>query len=126
FDHVGLLGGWPNAAWAGTAIGDAGGPAAGSPRGFHPAARRVPVSGVGDIAPSVAGAAGLGVTIAQTLIGVFAGLIAVAVVGAMFMTAEYRRGLIRVTLAATPRRGRGLAAKAIVLAAVTFAAGLGR
>jgi len=55
---------------------------------------------------------------------VFAGLIAVAVVGAMFMTAEYRRGLIRVTMAATPRRGRVLAAKAIVIAAVTFAVGL--
>ena len=40
------------------------------------------------------------------------------------MTAEYRRGLIRVTFAATPRRGRVLAAKAVVIAAVTFAAGL--
>jgi ABC-type transport system involved in multi-copper enzyme maturation permease subunit len=124
FDHVSLLGGWPNAEWAGTAIGDAGGPAAGSPGGFQEAAGRFTVSGVGDIAPSVAGAAGLGVTITQTLIGVFAGLIAVAVVGAMFMTAEYRRGLIRVTLAATPRRGRVLAAKAVVIAAVTFAVGL--
>jgi ABC-type transport system involved in multi-copper enzyme maturation permease subunit len=124
FDHVSLLGGWPNAAWAGTAVGDAGGPAAGSPGGFQESAGRFTVSGVGDIAPSVAGAAGLGVTIAQTLIGVFAGLIAVAVVGAMFMTAEYRRGLIRVTLAATPGRGRVLAAKAVVIAAVTFAGGL--
>ena len=40
------------------------------------------------------------------------------------MTAEYRRGLIRVTLAATPGRGRVLAAKAVVIAAVTFAVGL--
>ena len=124
FDHVSLMGAWPNAGWTGTAIGDAGGPAAGSPGGFQDAAGRFTVSGVGDIAPSVSGAAGLGVTITQTLIGVFAGLIAVAVVGAMFMTAEYRRGLIRVTLAATPRRGRVLAAKAVVIAAVTFAIGL--
>ena len=42
----------------------------------------------------------------------------------MFMTAEYRRGLIRVTLAASPRRGRVLAAKAVVIGAVTFVAGL--
>jgi ABC-type transport system involved in multi-copper enzyme maturation permease subunit len=42
----------------------------------------------------------------------------------MYMTAEYRRGLIRTTLAASPRRGRVLAAKAIVLAAVTFVTGL--
>ena len=42
----------------------------------------------------------------------------------MFMTAEYRRGLIRTTLAASPRRGRVLAAKALVIGAVAFAAGL--
>ena len=42
----------------------------------------------------------------------------------MFITAEYRRGLIRTTLAASPRRGRVLAAKAIVIGAVTFVAGL--
>jgi ABC-type transport system involved in multi-copper enzyme maturation permease subunit len=42
----------------------------------------------------------------------------------MFITAEYRRGLIRVTLAASPRRGRMLAAKAIVIGAVSFVAGL--
>ena len=42
----------------------------------------------------------------------------------MFITAEYRRGLIRTTLAASPRRGRVLAAKAVVIGAVTFAAGL--
>jgi ABC-type transport system involved in multi-copper enzyme maturation permease subunit len=124
FDHVTLDGGWPGGAWAGTAIGAPGGPAAGSPGGFTEAGGRFTVTGTGDIAPSGAGASGLGVTIAQTLIGVFAGLIAVAVVAAMFMTAEYRRGLIRVTFAATPRRGRVLAAKAVVIAAVTFAAGL--
>jgi ABC-type transport system involved in multi-copper enzyme maturation permease subunit len=124
FDHVSLRGAWPAGAWAGSAIGAPGGPAAGSPGGFQDAAGRFTVSGTGDIAPSVSGAAGLGVTIAQTLIGVFAGLIAVVVVGAMFMTAEYRRGLVRVTFAATPRRGRVLAAKAVVIAAVTFVAGL--
>jgi ABC-type transport system involved in multi-copper enzyme maturation permease subunit len=72
----------------------------------------------------VAGAAGLGTTITQTLVGTFAGLIAVIVVAAMFITAEYRRGLIRTTFAASPRRGRVLAAKAIVIGAVSFAAGL--
>ena len=42
----------------------------------------------------------------------------------MFITAEYRRGLIRVTLAACPRRGRVLAAKAVVTGLVAFAAAL--
>ena len=54
---------------------------------------------------------------ADTLVGTFAGLIAVLVVGTMFITAEFRRGLIRVTLTASPRRSRVLAAKAIVLGA---------
>jgi ABC-type transport system involved in multi-copper enzyme maturation permease subunit len=124
FDHLNLRGAWPGGAWTGTAIGPPEGPAAGSPGGFDEAAGTFSVTGTGDIAPSVSGAAGIGVTIAQTLIGVFAGLIAVVVIGAMFMTAEYRRGLIRVTFAATPRRGSVLAAKAVVIAAVAFVAGL--
>ena len=73
----------------------------------------------------MSGGGGVGVTVAQTLAGTFAGLIVLAVVGAMFMTAEYRRRLILVTLTAAPRRGRVLAAKAVVVAAVTFTAGLG-
>ena len=44
--------------------------------------------------------------------------------GVVFITTEYRRGLIRTTLSASPQRGRVLAAKAIVIAAVTFVAGL--
>jgi ABC-type transport system involved in multi-copper enzyme maturation permease subunit len=42
----------------------------------------------------------------------------------MFITAEYRRGLIRVSLTAAPRRGRLLAAKALVIGAAGFVAGL--
>ena len=44
--------------------------------------------------------------------------------GAMFITAEYRRGLIRVTLAASPRRGRILAAKAVVIGVAAFVVGV--
>jgi hypothetical protein len=51
-------------------------------------------------------------------------LIAVIALGALFITVEYRRGLIRTTLTASPRRGRVLAAKAIVIGSVTFVAGL--
>ena len=65
-----------------------------------------------------------GKTIDSHLVGTFAGLIAVIVVATLFITAEYRRGLIRTTLAASPRRGRVLAAKAIVIGAVAFVAGL--
>jgi hypothetical protein len=82
------------------------------------------VAGSGDIAPAVAGISGIGVTVSQTLAGTFAGLIIVVVIAAMTMTAEYRRGMIRTTVAATPRRGRVLLAKATVLGAVTFVLGV--
>ncbi|WP_405148953.1 hypothetical protein OG589_12940 [Sphaerisporangium sp. NBC_01403] len=52
------------------------------------------------------------------------GLIVVIVVAVMFVTAEYRRGLIRTTLIAIPRRGRMLVAKALTIGTVTFVAGL--
>jgi hypothetical protein len=64
------------------------------------------------------------VTIAQALGGVFPAMIILAVVATMFVTTEYRRGLIGLTLAACPRRGRVLAAKAGVIGLIAFAAGL--
>jgi ABC-type transport system involved in multi-copper enzyme maturation permease subunit len=124
FDHLDRQGAWPSQAWTGE---DIGGPANATPlqRGaLHQAGGHFTVTGSGDIAPAVAGAAGLGTTITQTLVGTFAGLIAVVVVAAMFITAEYRRGLIRTTLAASPRRGRVLAAKAIVIGAAAYLTGL--
>ncbi len=85
------------------------------------------MTGSGDIASLVtgpgSGSGGTG-TIEEHLVGTFAGLIAVIVVATTFITAEYRRGLIRITLAASPRRGRVLAAKAVVIGLVTFVMGL--
>ncbi|MFF3846846.1 ABC transporter permease subunit [Streptomyces sp. NPDC002328] len=60
----------------------------------------------------------------QTLSGAMIGLIPLSALGVLFITAEYRRGMIRTTLTAGPRRGRVLAAKAVVLGGVTFVAGL--
>ncbi|MGD0604461.1 MAG: ABC transporter permease subunit [Streptosporangiaceae bacterium] len=120
FDHVSLT--WPSGSWVGDNLGGGGGP--GSTVGFSQAAGAFTITGSGDIAPVVSGGGGVGVTVAQTLAGTFAGLIVLAVVGAVFMTAEYRRRLIFFTLAAAGRRGRVLAAKAVVVGAVTFAAGL--
>lgn len=126
FDDVSLRGSWPAKAWTGTNVGR--GPAApGTGFGYYrKSGTAFTVSGSGDIAPLVAGpgAAGPTSTFDQPLAGLFLGLIAVMVVGAMFFTVEYRRGLIRTTLAADPRRGRVLAAKAVVAAAVAFVAGL--
>jgi hypothetical protein len=88
--------------------------------GFRKSGGTFTVTGSGDIAPYVTDIDPLG----TVLKGSLAGLLAVIALGALFITAEYRRGMIRTTLAASPRRGRVLAAKAIVIGLVTFAAGL--
>jgi ABC-type transport system involved in multi-copper enzyme maturation permease subunit len=123
FDHVSLSGGRPGSAWTGTAVGGSGGGGTQSV-GYHKAGGRFTVSGSGDIAPVVPSGPGPGGTIEDHLVGAFAGLIVIVIIAAMFMTAEYRRGMIRTTLAASPRRGRVLAAKAVVIGSVTFAVGL--
>jgi hypothetical protein len=58
------------------------------------------------------------------LFGIIAGVLALVPVGVLFATSEYRRGMIRTTFAAIPRRGRVLAAKALVLGATSFLIGL--
>jgi len=137
FDHVGLSG-QHGGAWTGGAVGGRQGlapPGGGSQgpgtngetEGYQQAGGTFAVTGSGDIAPVTGGpgsGAGPSGTIEQHLVGAFAGLIAVVVIATMFITAEYRRGLIRVTLAASPRRGRVLAAKAAVIGLVTFVLGL--
>ena len=128
FDHVSLTGTAPGS-WTGTALGGGGpigpGPAGGHP-GFGDSGGTFTMTGSGDIAPATPGP-GSGfptVTIEQSLAGLFLGLIAIVVVAAMFFSTEYRRGLIRTTLAATPSRGAVLAAKAVVIGAVAFVTGL--
>lgn len=121
FDQIALQGGWSGGTWTGEVIG--GGPG-GDGGGFQESGDGVTVSGSGNIAPIVAGRGGLGTTVESGLVGAFAGLIAIIVVASTFMTSEYRRGLIRTSLSASPRRGRVLAAKAVVIWSVTFVTGL--
>jgi hypothetical protein len=123
FDHVTMPGARPGGGWRGEGVGG-NDQYPSLPGGFHQAGGAFTVRGSGDIAPVGPGAAGLGKPADDGLVGAFAGLIVVIVVGAMFITAEYRRGLIAVTLAASPARGRVLAAKAVVVGSVTFVAGL--
>lgn len=123
FDHVSLSAARPGSGWQGKGIGrDDQYPSL--PGGFHQSGDRFTIRGSGDIAPIGPGADGLGKPADDGLVSTFGALILVIVVGVMFMTAEYRRGLIRTTLAASPARGRVLVAKAVVIGAVTFAAGL--
>jgi hypothetical protein len=122
FTHLGVAGAWSVSAWTGETVGGPDGayPAlAGSYRRLGSGAYRV--SGSGDIAPAVSGVEGVGVTIDHTLTGGFVALIIVIALGAVFTASEYRHGLIRTTLAATPRRSRVLAAKVIVISCATFA-----
>lgn len=57
--------------------------------------------------------------VAESMVGLFLGLLGFAVAGVLAATAEYSTGTIRTTLTATPRRLRVLAAKAVVVAAAT-------
>lgn len=59
-----------------------------------------------------------------SLIGGLPSALVLAVLGVTAATGEYASGTIHLTFAATPRRGRVLAAKTLVIAAVTLAASL--
>ncbi len=127
FDDVSLTGA-ASGSWTGTTV-NSGPPApaggGGPSTGFQQTATGFTVTGMGNIQPDVPGNNdATSQPISHTLDGTFAGLIVVIVIGAIYITAEYRRGMIRTTFAATPERGRVLAAKAIVIGAVTFVAAL--
>ncbi|MEV1247393.1 ABC transporter permease subunit [Nonomuraea sp. NPDC049750] len=121
FDQVSLQGSAASGAWHPDDVGVTLNPdgSAHHPGGFKESGDTYTVTGVGDIAPLSDGQ-----QIENTLTGVLTGLIVVIVVAVMFITTEYRRGLIRTTLLAGPRRGRTLVAKALAMGAVTFVAGL--
>jgi ABC-type transport system involved in multi-copper enzyme maturation permease subunit len=128
FGNLGTQGSWPGGNWTGGQVG-AGSPGSSGHPAFDPgtfteSGGTFTVTGTGDIAPAVRESLGGAGVIGDILFGAFPALITVIVLGTLFITAEYRDDMIRVTLAASPRRGQVLAAKAIVLGVVTFAAGL--
>jgi ABC-type transport system involved in multi-copper enzyme maturation permease subunit len=55
--------------------------------------------------------------------GMFIAQLAIAVLGVLCISSEYSSGMIRTSLIVVPKRGRILAAKSVVLAAVTFVVG---
>jgi hypothetical protein len=116
--------------WAYAQVGDgagtSGSPVPGTASGYRVDGDGFAVTGAGDIAPVVGGPAGGPVWTVETfLVGTFVGLMVIGVLAVQFATGEYRRGLLSLTLAATPRRGRVLGAKAAVVATVAFAVGAG-
>ena len=58
-----------------------------------------------------------------SLAGVAVAQLAIAVLGVLAISSEYSSGMIRTSLIAVPKRGRVLAAKSLVFAAVTFVVG---
>jgi ABC-type transport system involved in multi-copper enzyme maturation permease subunit len=128
FGDLRFQGGWTGGEWTGEQLGAHSPTFAGYPDdlsgSFSQSGSRFTVTGAGDIAPAVRETLPTGGTVRDILTGTFAALIAVIVVGALFITTEYRHNMIHLTLAASPRRSRVLMAKAIVLGAVTFVAGL--
>ncbi|MEU7874728.1 hypothetical protein [Dactylosporangium sp. NPDC049140] len=123
-----LTGGWPEAGWSGVQVGAGSATFGGYPRempgGFKPTADGFTVTGAGDLAPATRNDIAVGASAADLLFGTFPALIVIVVVATLMITTEYRYGLIRTTLGAAPRRGRVLAAKAAVLAGVTFTTSL--
>ncbi len=131
FDDVSLRGGWSPGRWS---LCEVGAPQSRVGAGCTP----VPASGIplplasesggtftvygsGDISPYVPIVDILGGIIKA---GSLAGLVVLIALSGVFVSSEYRRGMIRTTFAATPRRGRVILAKAIVIGVVAFAAGL--
>src|SRR5229473_6442597 len=123
FDHVSARGDLPRRSWSGDPIA-----------GFYPSvpsastwqqrsAGAFTISGSGDIAPLVGDIISAQWAGASIVNGTIAALLFVIVIGTLFATSEYRRRLIRTTLAASPRRDRVLAAKAAVAGSLAFAAG---
>jgi ABC-type transport system involved in multi-copper enzyme maturation permease subunit len=127
FDNAGLQGDFPAAGWSYLNIN---GPVYPTlpfsvASAYHHSGGTFTVTGSGDIAPAVAGGPFGGTPVMSSIIiGGLAGIIVLIVLGTVFATSEYRRGLIRTTLAASPRRGRVLAAKAVVIGLAAFVVGL--
>jgi len=124
FDHLATADGWTAGSWTGQYVGQ---PEIPGVVGYHQSGGQYTLTGQGDIAPVPAGHGGpadAAATVTDYLLGTFVGLLALVVVAGLFVTSEYRRGLIRLTFSATPSRGRVLAAKSVVVAVVGFVAGL--
>ncbi|MDG4860285.1 ABC transporter permease subunit [Streptomyces sp. T-3] len=119
FDQVALDAagtGGPGGSWQSTDVGES---QAGGGR-LERSGGTFTLTGSGDIAP---GANDMD-PVNSGMSGSQLGLVLVAALGVLFITAEYRRGMIRTTLMASPRRPRVLAAKAVVIGTVVFLAGL--
>jgi ABC-type transport system involved in multi-copper enzyme maturation permease subunit len=123
FDHVMVSARTSSDRWHGAAIGERHSqfyPVLGY-GAYHRNGEVFSIRGSGDIGPAITATGDTAATIlTQALIVT---LIVIVVLAATFITSEYRRGLIRTTLSATPSRGHVLAAKVAVIGVATFVVG---
>jgi hypothetical protein len=118
FDNVSLTPAGPGP-WRGEDIGEPLNPP--QPTGTTETDGTFSIAGSGSIARVQPGDDDV---VVNSLSGVLIGLIVMVVVATLFVSSEFRRGLIRTTFLASPRRGLTLAAKAVVIMGVSFVAGL--
>jgi len=124
FDQISARGDLPHRSWTGDAIAAGSYPYSPSAATWEqPSAGAFTITGSGDIAPLVGDILSPQWAGASIVNGTIAALLFVIVLATLFTTVEYRRGLIRTTFAASPRRGHVLAAKAVVAGALAFTAG---
>jgi hypothetical protein len=122
FDQIKLQG--ANGSWRRDDVGvvmESDGRTPHHPGGAVESGDKLIVTGGGDIGPATVEG---GLRADLMLIGGAVGLIPVLVVAVTFFTAEHRRELIGISLPAEPPPGQLLAAKAAVVGAVAFVAGL--
>ncbi|RPF36523.1 ABC transporter permease subunit [Streptomyces sp. TLI_185] len=126
FDHPALRGTSASGSWTSTDMGPAAPDGPLAQNAPPPGTTAVSASGTytltghGDIAPAQGGPD----TVQMSFQGVFFAVLFMVALGTLFVTAEYKRGLIRTTFTATPARLKVLAAKTTVITAVTFTTGL--
>lgn len=123
FDHLTLQGTSTATRWTATDIGvpaDSPGPNSRPGTTTVSASGTYTLTGHGDIAPEENSPD----MVQMSFQGVFVGLLFMVALGTLFVTTEYKRGLIRTTFTATPSRLKVLAAKTTVIAAITFTTGL--
>ncbi|SDM05036.1 hypothetical protein SAMN05421869_13525 [Nonomuraea jiangxiensis] len=123
FDQITLQG--ANGSWRRDDVGvvmESDGKTPHHPGGVVESGDKLIVTGGGDIGPASSVEGGMRADL--TLIGGAVGLIPVLVAAVTFFTAEHRRGLIGTSPPAEPHPVRRLAAKATVIGAVAFVAGV--
>ncbi len=122
FDQVRARGDRPRRSWTPEAVAGLY-PVSSASTWKQASASAFTITGSGDIAPLVGGILSAQWAGASIVNGTIVALLIVIVLATLFATSEYRRGLIRTTFAASPRRGQVLAAKVIVVGSLAFAAG---